>query len=59
MLLQTLKEAKLILDWRKKQRSLADVYITVKTALDELPRADTTELYQQKCDTTYQHVYTD
>ena len=59
MLLQTLKEAKLILDWRKKQHSLADVYTTVKTAQDELPRADTTELYQQKCDTVYQHVYTD
>jgi type I restriction enzyme R subunit len=57
MLLQTLKEAKLVLDWRKKQRTRADVYTTVKTVLDELPRAYTTELYQQKCDTVYQHVY--
>jgi len=56
-LLQTLKEAKLVLDWRKKQRSRADVYTTVKTVLDELPRAYTLELYQQKCDTVYQHVY--
>ncbi|TWT81201.1 Type I restriction enzyme [Planctomycetes bacterium CA13] len=57
MLLQTLKEAKLVLDWRKKQRTRADVYTTVKTILDELPRAYTTELYQQKCDTVYQHIY--
>jgi type I restriction enzyme, R subunit len=57
MLLQTLKEAKLVLDWRKKQRSRADVYTTVKTVLDELPRAYTPELYDQKCDTVYQHVY--
>ncbi|MCH7685223.1 MAG: DUF3387 domain-containing protein, partial [Planctomycetes bacterium] len=56
-LLQTLKEAKLVLDWRKKQRSRADVYTTVKTILDELPRAYTPELYEQKCDRVYQHVY--
>lgn len=56
-LLQTLKEAKLVLDWRKKQRTRADVYATVKTILDELPRAYTPELYEQKCDTVYQHVY--
>ncbi len=48
MLLQALKEAKLLLDWRKKQRTRADVYTTVKSILDELPRAYTPELYQQK-----------
>jgi type I restriction enzyme R subunit len=57
MLLQTLKEAKLVLDWRKRQQTRADVYTTVKTILDELPRAYTPELYQQKCDRVYQHVY--
>lgn len=57
ILLQTLKEVKLVLDWRKKQGTRADVYTTVKTILDELPRAYTPELYQQKCDTVYQHVY--
>ncbi|HQX52559.1 MAG TPA: DUF3387 domain-containing protein, partial [Planctomycetaceae bacterium] len=56
-LLQTLKEAKLVLDWRKRQKTRADVYTTVKKILDELPRAYTPELYQQKCDTVYQHVY--
>ncbi len=56
-LLQTLKEAKLVLDWRKKQRSRADVDSTVKNVLDELPRAYTPEIYQQKCDLVYQHVF--
>ena len=57
MLLQTLKEAKLVLDWRKRQKTRADVYTTVKTILDELPRAYTPEIYQQKCETVFQHVY--
>ena len=35
----------------------ADVYTTVKLVLDELPRVYTPELYQEKCDTVYQHVY--
>ncbi len=56
-LLQTLKEAKLVLDWRKKQKTRADVYSTVKTILDDLPRTFTKELYEQKCDVVYQHVY--
>ena len=56
-LLQSLKEAKLVLDWRKKLRTRADVYSTVKTILDDLPRIFTPELYQAKCDTIYQHVY--
>ena len=56
-LLQTLKEAKLVLDWRKKLRTRADVYSTVKTVLDDLPRIFTPDLYQQKCDSIYQHVY--
>lgn len=33
------------------------VYATVKTILDDLPRVYTTELYEQKCDVVYQHVY--
>ena len=57
MLLQTLKQAKLVLDWRKKLRTRADVYSTVKTVLDDLPRIYSVELYQAKCDTVYRHVY--
>ena len=29
----------------------------MKVTLDELPRVFTPELYQQKCDLVYQHVY--
>ena len=30
---------------------------TLEWILGELPRAYTSDLYQQKCDTVYQHVY--
>lgn len=56
-LLQTLKQAKLVLDWRKKLRTRADVFSTVKTVLDDLPRAYTPELYDEKCDLVYRHVF--
>jgi len=56
-LLHTLKEAKLVLDWRRKLRTRADVYSTVKTVLDDLPRIYSVELYQQKCDSVYRHVF--
>lgn len=56
-LLHTLKEAKLVLDWRKKLRTRADVFATVKTVLDDLPRIYTPELYQEKCDLVYRHVF--
>jgi type I restriction enzyme R subunit len=56
-LLQTLKQAKLVLDWRKKLHTRADVYSTVKTVLDDLPRTYTPELYQEKCDLVYRHVF--
>ena len=54
---QTLKEASMALDWRKKLRTRADVYSTVKTVLGDLARIFSPELYQQKCETVYQHVY--
>ena len=56
-LLQTLKQAKLILDWRKKLRTRADVYSTVKAVLGNLPRTYTPERYQEKCDLVYRHVF--
>ncbi len=33
------------------------VLTTIKDVLDQLPRAYTKELYEQKCDTVYQHFY--
>jgi len=57
-LLATLKREKLVLDWRKRQQSRAQVLTTIETLLDqELPRAYTPDIYQHKCDAVYQHVY--
>ncbi len=56
-LLEKLKQEKLVLDWRKQQTTRAMVFVTIKEVLDDLPRAFTTELYQQKCDVVYQHFY--
>ena len=56
-LLETLKKEKLVLDWRKRQTTRAMVRYTIETVLDQLPRAYSKELYEQKCDTVYQHFY--
>ena len=57
-LLKVLKQEKLVLDWRKKQQTRADVLFTIETVLDEmLPRTYTPEIYKDKCTVVYQHVY--
>jgi type I restriction enzyme, R subunit len=56
-LLETLKQEKLVLDWRKRQTTRASVRYTIETVLDELPRTYTPELYQKKCDVVYQHFF--
>jgi type I restriction enzyme R subunit len=56
-LLEKLKREKLVLDWRKQQTTRAMVLVTIKDILNELPRAYTKDLYEQKCDTVYQHFY--
>ena len=56
-LLDTLKNEKLVLDWRKRQQSRASVRLAIETVLDRLPRTYTKELYQQKCNAIYQHIY--
>jgi len=33
------------------------VFVTIQDILNELPRAYSIELYEQKCDTVYQHFY--
>ena len=52
-----LKQERLVLDWRKQQTTRARVFITIQDILNDLPRAYSNELYAQKCDTVYQHVY--
>jgi len=56
-LLDVLKREKLVLDWRKEQRSRASVRLAVEEKLDELPEKFTRPLYAQKCDVVYQHVF--
>ena len=56
-LLATLKQEKLVLDWRTRQQSRAAVLVTVRDILDHLPRAYSTEMYDEKCSAVYQHIY--
>lgn len=57
-LVVTLKKGKLVLDWRKRQQSRAQVLVTIEKVLDEgLPRAYSPMVYREKCDAVYQHVY--
>jgi len=57
-LLVKLKSEKLVLDWRKKQQTRADVMVTIKNLLfDELPQSYETKDYSQKCDLVYRHIY--
>jgi type I restriction enzyme R subunit len=57
-LLETLKKEKLVLDWRKRQQARADVLLTIQMVLDkELPRSYTPDIFREKCDFVYQHIY--
>lgn len=56
-LLETLKGQKFVLDWRKKQQTRAAVRLCIEEMLDHLPPKYMAELYHQKCDVVYQHVY--
>ncbi len=56
-LLDTLKREKLVLDWRKRQQSRALVRLAIEEMLDQLPERYSRDLYQQKCEAVYQHVY--
>jgi len=56
-LLDTLKIEKLILDWRKKQQTRAAVQLTIEQILDSLPEIYSPDLYRQKCEVIYQHIY--
>jgi type I restriction enzyme, R subunit len=56
-LLDALKREKLALDWRKRQQSRALVRLAIEEVLDQLPERYSRELYQQKCEVVYQHVY--
>jgi type I restriction enzyme, R subunit len=56
-LLSTLKRGKLVLDWRKQQATRAAVRVAIEETLDRLPEAFERQIYAQKCDAVYQHVF--
>ncbi len=57
-ILTALKKDKLVLDWRKRQQTRAQVLTTIRDVLDRsLPAAYTAELYEQACAAVYEHVY--
>lgn len=57
-LLTKLKAELLVLDWRKRQQSRAAVLVAIEDVFDrELPDRYTRDVYRQKCDLVYQHVY--
>ena len=56
-LLATLKQEKLVLDWRKRQQSRAAVRVAIDEILDELPECYEPNIYDQKCEAVYQHIY--
>jgi type I restriction enzyme R subunit len=56
-LLDILKAERLVLDWRKRQQTRAGVQVTIRDTLYELPDAYSEELFHQKCQIVYQHVY--
>ncbi len=56
-LLDTLKAERLVLDWRKNQQTRAGVQVTIRDVLYQLPDAYDEDLFQQKLQLVYQHVY--
>lgn len=56
-LLKTLKEEKLVLDWRKKQQTRAAVKLAIEEILDKLPALFNKLFYDQKCQSVYNYVY--
>jgi type I restriction enzyme, R subunit len=56
-LLELLKREKLVLDWRKEQRTRAAVQVAVHEVLDDLPDKYEADLYEQKCESVYVHVF--
>ena len=57
-MLKTLKQEKLVLDWRKQAKARAQVKVTLENILDDaLPEPYTLGLFNQKSEAVYQHIY--
>jgi type I restriction enzyme, R subunit len=46
-----------VLDWLKEQQTRAAVQVEVHKVLDELPEKYDADLYEQKCEVVYLHVF--
>lgn len=58
-LLETLKEEKLVLDWRKKTQAKGDVRRTLEIVFDRgLPESFDEAVYNEKCEATFHHLMT-
>ena len=44
-------------DWRKKQQTRAAVQVAIQQVLDKLPDVYSGDVYKEKCEVVYQHVY--
>ncbi len=56
-LLDTLKAECLVLDWRKQQMTRAKVETAIRDVLDHLPPAYQKDIYENKCEVVFEHVY--
>lgn len=57
-LLETLKEEKLVLDWRKRQQSQNAVRVSIRDQLVKLPEDKyDKDLFDDKCERLFHHVY--
>ena len=56
-MLNRLKQEKLVLDWRKKRQTRADVRLCREECLDYLPERFEKALFQQKCEIVYQYIF--
>ena len=56
-MLAKFKTEKLVLDWRKRRTTRADVRVSIEKMLDDgLPEEYTSELFEQKCGALFQHM---
>ena len=56
-LLEKLKREKLVVDWKKRQSTIAKVKNTIGDVCDKLPEAYDTGVFQNKCDNLYVYFY--
>ena len=56
-MLDTIKAERVVLDWRKKQQARAGVRKAVEIGLDQLPEVYSKQIYIEKCDLVYGHIY--